>query len=243
MKISLRSWVAVGLIFASLWCASCKNSARRFGELTTLAGDKTDKGIYGHGYTEIYERFFYPLRYDPIRICEIGILNGDSLRLWAEYFPKADISGIDIVDKSSVNTKRIHAYIADQGDRNQLKKFIRNTGPGYDIILDDGGHYMKEQQISFAYLFPTVKPGGMYIIEDVHSSLPQFFPGYDVQPDGANTTLRMIERFLETNKFESPYMTRDELRYLNQNVEYAVLFAKNSRQHSMTCLFRKVKRP
>jgi hypothetical protein len=107
MKKSHVFFLTVWLVVPLTWGAGCKDSARQFGELRALAGDKTDKGIFGHGFTEVYERFFYPLKYEPIRICEIG---------------------------------------------------------------------------------------------------------------------------------------RDEIRYLNQNIEYAVLFAKNSRQHSMTCIFRKVKR-
>jgi hypothetical protein len=242
MKIS-RSFLPIAwMVFLVIWGAGCKDSARQFGELTALAGDKTDKGIFGHGFTDVYERFFYPLKYKPIRICEIGIDKGESLRLWEKYFPKASICGIDIDDKSFLNSKRIHTFVADQGSRSKLRQFLRTYGGAYDIILDDGGHDMNLQQISFSYLFPSVKPGGLYIIEDVHTSLPQFYPGFGVDPDGANSTLRMIQHFTETGKIESPYMTRDEIRYLNQNIEYAVLFAKNSRQHSMTCIFRKVKR-
>lgn len=232
----------IGWIMMALCLAGCKDSARKFGELSALAGDTTDKGLSGHGFTEIYERFFYPLKYEPIKIFEIGIGRGDSLRLWEHYFPKASIYGIDIFDKSSLASKRIHTFVADQGSRNKLKQFIRKLGNTYDIILDDGGHYMDLQQVSFAFLFKYAKPGGYYIIEDVHTSLPQFYPGFGVEQDGANATLRMIQHFTETGKIESPYMTRDEIRYLNQNIEYAVLFAKNNRQHSMTCIFKKLNR-
>ncbi len=107
MKIT-RSFLPIAwMVFLVIRGSGCKDSARQFGELSALAGNTTDKGIFWHGFTEVYERFFYPLKYEPIRICEIG---------------------------------------------------------------------------------------------------------------------------------------REETRYLNQNIEYAVLFAKNSRQHSMTCIFRKVKR-
>jgi hypothetical protein len=234
----VASWMMMALCFAG-----CKDSARKFGELNALAGDTTDKGLSGHGFTEIYERFFYPLKYEPIKIFEIGIERGDSLRLWEHYFPKASVYGIDIIDRSSLDSKRIHTFVADQGSRNKLKQFIRKYGNAYDIILDDGGHYMDLQQISCGFLFKYVKPGGYYIIEDVHTSLPYYYRdlGYNfgVEKDDANSTLRMIRNFMETRKIESPYMTTEEIRYLNRNIEYTVLFARNTKQHSMTCIIKK----
>ena len=221
----------------------CKDSARKFGELSALAGYTTDKGLSGHGFTEIYERFFYPLKYEPIKIFEIGIAGGDSLRLWERYFPKASVYGIDIVDRSALDSGRIHTFIADQSSRNQLKRFIRKYGNAYDIILDDGGHNMDLQQISFAFLFKYVKRGGYYIIEDVHTSLPSFYRGLDynfgVEPGEANSTLRMIQNFMETRKIKSRYMTTEEIRYLNTWIEYSVLFSRNSKGQSMACVFKK----
>jgi hypothetical protein len=234
----MASWLMIALCFTG-----CKDSARKFGELSALARDITDKGPSGHGFTEIYERFFYPLKYEPIKIFEIGIERGNSLRLWERYFPKASVYGIDIVDSSSMDSGRIHTFIADQGSRNKLKQFIRKYGNTYDIILDDGGHYMNLQQISFGFLFKYVKPGGYYIIEDVHTSLPDYNlgPGYNfgVVKGEANSTLRMIQNFIETRKIKSPYMTIEEMRYLNRSIEYTVLFSRNSRGHSMTCIIKK----
>lgn len=234
------SWMMMALCLTG-----CKDSARKFGELSALAGNTTDKGLSGHGFTEIYERFFYPLKYEPIKIFEIGIERGGSLRLWERYFPKASVYGIDIIDKSSLDSNRIHTFVADQGSRNKLKQFIRKYGNVYDIILDDGGHYMDLQQVSFAFLFKYVKPGGYYIIEDVHTSLPSYYRdvGYNfgVEDGEANTTLRMIQNFMETKKIESQYMTIEEIRYLNRNIEYTVLFARNTKAYSMTCIFKKIK--
>jgi len=55
---------------------------------------RLNKGPNGHNYTEVYEYFFLPLKYAPIRILEIGIEEGGSLRLWEKYFPNATIFGI-----------------------------------------------------------------------------------------------------------------------------------------------------
>jgi hypothetical protein len=87
-------------------------------------------------------------------------------------------------------------------------------------------------------LSPGIRKG------DVHTSLPYYYRdlGYNfgVEKGEANSTLRMIRNFMETRKIESPYMTTEEIRDLNRSIEYAVLFAKNSKRHSMTSIFKKV---
>ena len=210
-------------------------------DLLTVLAEETDKGASRHMYTEIYEKFFSPFKNDPIRICEIGIESGGSLRLWEAYFPNASIFGIDILDKSSLENKRIKTFIADQGDRKALQSFINKFGRDYDFILDDGGHLMNLQQISLGFLFKFVKPGGYYILEDIHTSLPQYYPGYGVSPDGKNTTLKMINDFIANGVIESEYLSPEEKKYLSNNIEYCGLFFRNNKAHSITCVFKKKK--
>lgn len=211
------------------------------GELTDLAGNKTDKGRLGHNYTEIYERFLFPLQNESPRILEIGIARGGSLAMWAGYLPKAMVFGIDIEDKSAMQTDRVKTFVADQAKREELQKFLDQFGGDYDWILDDGGHTMEQQQVSFGFLFKSVKPGGYYIIEDVHTSLPKKWPGYGVEPDGANSTLMMINSYMAgvPPSIESKYMLPEEKKYLTDHIEWAGLFFRNNAAHSMTCIFRK----
>jgi hypothetical protein len=213
----------------------------RLGELARLAGVRTDKGAFGHNYTEVYERFLFQWKNAPIRICEIGIEKGGSLGLWNDYFPRASIFAIDIEDKASMQNARTKTFIADQSKRDQLETFIQTFGGNFDFLLDDGGHTMDQQQISLGFLFKFVRPGGYYILEDIHTSLPAFYPGYGVEPDGSNSTLAMIERYVRGNppKFESKYMLPEEMRYLNENVEFANLNFRNDSEHSIMCIFKK----
>jgi len=234
--------VCSGFVFfllSVLLLTGCRESAQKFGRLTELAGNKTDKGISGHYFTEIYEHFFSPLKDTTTKILEIGVEKGGSLQLWRDYFPKAMVYGIDIIDTSELNSKRIRTFIADQADRGQLKSAIDEFGSDFDIILDDGGHGVDQQQISFAALFPHVRPGGYYIIEDVHTSLPQIYPHYGVEEGEGNSTLRMIENFIRTGQIESIYMTQEEMGYLKDNIDYCNLFFRNHPGHSITCLFKK----
>ncbi|MCB4790499.1 MAG: class I SAM-dependent methyltransferase [Elusimicrobia bacterium] len=217
-----------------------------YGELTKLADKyKTDKGsnIYinadgkgqGHHFTEVYEYFFKPIRMKANKILEIGVEHGGSEFMWRDYFPNAIIYGIDIADCSKFNSGRIKTYIADQLKRDQLKGFIDKYGKDFDFILDDGGHWMDEQQTSFGYLFPYVKSGGYYIIEDVHTS---FLNNYGVEPDGSNSTYTMITNYIKNAKIVSKYMTEVESAYIANNIDYCNLFSRD-KGLSAFCIFKK----
>jgi tRNA G46 methylase TrmB len=130
----------------------------------------TDK--YEHGYTEIYSRYFDSIRHKKLRILEIGIgggenikYGGNSLKMWAKYFPKSDILGIDLYDKSLLDYRRIKTYQGNQTDEEFLSQFTN-----LDIIIDDGSHINSDVIRSFEILFPRLKVGGYYCIEDTQVS-------------------------------------------------------------------------
>jgi hypothetical protein len=234
-----RRWLAAAAILLALCAPGCRRQEKSFGELTRLAGVKTDKGTLTHNFTEVYELFFSPLKLTATRIFEIGIAGGGSLEMWRDYFPNATIFGIDIDPKTGMDSDRIKTFVADQSDRRQLAAFIDKFGGGYDIIVDDGGHSMEQQQISLGHLFKYVKPGGYYVIEDVHTSLPQFWSGFDVEPGGANSTLTMITNFISSGRLESRYLAPAEANYLSRSIEFCNLFSRNNRFHSLTCILKK----
>ena len=219
--------------------ASASQAAHRHGDMSRYAMNRTDKGPQDHNFTEIYDHILFPLRDQEIRILEIGIADGGSLLMWQDYFPKASIDAIDIKNKKKFENDRVRTHIADQADRSKLASVIETAGSGFDFILDDGGHDMDMQQISLGYLFPHVKPGGYYILEDVHTSLHEVWPNFGAEPDESNTTLHMIDAFLRTRKIDSQYMTAEEREYCAENIEYANLFFRNDDHHSMTAIFKK----
>jgi predicted O-methyltransferase YrrM len=103
------------------------------------------------------------------KILEIGVLRGASLKMWRIYFPNATIVGLDCnteqADKDIFTEGRIHLVKGEQGDRDFLLKIFK--GQQFDFIIDDGSHRMTDQLMSFETLFPCVKPGGIYFIEDI----------------------------------------------------------------------------
>jgi SAM-dependent methyltransferase len=199
----------------------------------------TDKCSWRHGYTEFYETLFAPLRNQPVRVLEIGVLNGMSMRLWEAYFPAGRIFGLDVEPKTEFDSTRVTTLVADQGKRADLHAALSRAGPGFDIVIDDGGHHMHHQQISFAVLFPALKPGGLYIIEDVHTSFPHLYKGYGVEADGANSTYAMIDGYARSGVLRSKYMGAEEAAYLNANIAYCAYYFRTNRQRSDLLLCRK----
>lgn len=237
--------LGLSLVLFAIVSLGFTSSEYKSGELINLADKyKTDKGSggdawIGHSYVEVYEYFFYPIKYEARKIFEIGVAEGASLKMLRDYFPNAVIYGIDIVDTSSLNSDTIKTFVADQSNRKELKDFIDTYEGGFDIILDDGGHSMEQQQVSFGYLFKYVKPGGYYIIEDVHTSLSYLYGDYfGAEENGDNTTLLMIGNFIEDGKIESKYMTAEEEDYLTANIKYCNLLSRHSGR-SINCIFKK----
>jgi len=207
-------------------------------ELSNLFG--TDKRPSMHNFIEIYERNFFPIKDSIKKFFEIGIFNGASHKMWKCYFPNAEVYGIDIKEKPWVAKLGIHTSITNQGNRDDLQAFVEEFGSDFDVILDDGSHIVRHQQVSLAALFKHLKPGGLYIIEDVHTSLPEFYnDNFEVDSTGSNTTLKMINNYIATEKIVSEYMTVEEIRYLEQNIEYVDLSKRKSGMHSTLCIFRK----
>jgi hypothetical protein len=208
--------------------------------LLSAVATATDKGPGGHNYTELYERLFFPWRDEPIKIFEIGVASGGSLKMWEAYFPQARIFAVDILPKSEFDTGRVKTLIADQAKRDQLQAAIDAAGGDIHILIDDGGHSMEQQQVSLGFLFKFVRPGGYYVIEDVHTSLPALWQGYGVERGGANTTLRMLENFVRgaTPSIRSKYMRPDETAYLDQHVD-SVTIVHRPQSRSIMCVLRK----
>jgi len=99
---------------------------------------------------------------------------------------------------------------------------------------------MEQQQVSLGFLFPYIKNGGIYVLEDLHTSLPGSRPRFGLKKDLTNSTLKMLENFISDGKIISEYMSEEEILYLNSNIEYCEIF-KNPNRNSITCIIGKNK--
>lgn len=161
----------------------------------------TDKFGY-HDYTPNYHALLKHLRDQPIRLLEIGVggyqdadRGGESLETWRDYFPKGQITGIDIQEKKLDLGDRVTVLKGSQVDPDFLQMLVREHGP-FDVIIDDGSHKNEHVLTSFELLFPTLVAGGIYVVEDVQTA---FFPRFGgslemTAPNSVGYFARMAEQ-------------------------------------------------
>lgn len=122
-------------------------------------------------YFDIYERHFEKFRNNEVVILEIGISQGGSLQMWKDYFgDKVKIYGIDVDSRcKEFEEENIEIFIGSQSSRKFLRK-VKQAIPKVDILIDDGGHTMMQQKVTFEEMFSHVKDNGVYLCEDIHTS-------------------------------------------------------------------------
>lgn len=211
-------------------------------ELTALA-DKcgSDKGTRGsaHMYTRVYEKLLAPLRDRPICLLEIGLMvsyidkrksicaaegattakatDAPSLRMWRTYLPKSILYGFDIDDFSAVQIDGCTIVRGDMSSRDDLDRLIKTIGRPIDVVIDDASHASHHQQIALGSLFPHVRPGGLYIIEDLTYQPPE------IEQADAPKTRSVLRTFSEAGILQSPYLSPEEADYIRQNVSDVAL--------------------
>lgn len=122
-------------------------------------------------YFETYETYFEKYKNKEVVILEIGVYQGGSLKMWRHYFgDNAKIYAIDINPLcKQFEEENVEIFIGSQSDREFLK-YIKSKIPKVDILIDDGGHSMNQQTITFEELYDHIKDEGVYLCEDLHTS-------------------------------------------------------------------------
>lgn len=226
-----------------------------------------------HSYTETYAALFPPAEYacgtkvqltttgvgcEPtctlhqrsprsrdtvFRVLEIGVFFGSSIQMWRDYFPNAEIVGVDPFlgvhgnnHEFSNPTKflnqwrqgqvgdRIRLMVADQHNVTQLAGIVhelrRDGQKAFDLMLDDGSHDHQDILQSWGRLWPLVAPGGIYVLEDTCTS---YVSGYDEPANGNETTSAVIRRFLAGDGIQSKYLGRRQAMQLEEEIESATI--------------------
>lgn len=174
----------------------------------------TDKAVY-HLFTVVYETWLGHQRYAITNMLELGVLDGGSIRMWQDYFVNHKwIHAADINPSIPDFGDKVMRWQVDQDDRCSLRKL-----PGdLDLIVDDGGHTMRQRQYSLIELFNHLKPGGTYILEDLHTSTDRYAKTHGCTPE--NNTLRLLHdlyrgTFSENNEY---FITGAEFRQLRDQI-------------------------
>ena len=198
----------------------------------------SDKGLRAHRYTRLYDMLFYPYRDRKITFLEMGLQIGGpehknspdrettdapSVRMWLEYFPKAEIIGLDVSDFSWREADRFQFIRCDMDDREKIREATA-VAPSFDIIIDDASHASSHQQNAFLEFFPKLRSGGLYIIEDL-----QWQPGvYENKHPGITKTAALFEDYLKHGEFRHAFDdVNDEFNAVADQISGCFLFQKH----------------
>ena len=158
----------------------------------------TNKNI--SGFVDIYDFYFKNLKDKKINILEIGVDNGDSLRLWRDYFSKANICGLDIIKKDFI-INDVEILCGDQSDIKFLSSIV-DKYKKFDIIIDDGSHVSKHIITSFNYLFEHLNVNGLYIIEDLQTSYFPRYGGNRLNLNKKKTSMNFLKSLTDSINYE-----------------------------------------
>ena len=152
--------------------------------------NNSDKGLGWHNYTVLYDKLFEGIRYNDLRIFELGIgtnnvalpsnmgpngTPGASLRGWKEYFPNSLVFGADIDSDILFSEDRIQTFYCDQTNPCSISQMWGTIPENFDIMIDDGLHKYDANVTFFENSIYKLNRGGFYIIEDVLDYIiPQF---------------------------------------------------------------------
>ncbi|WP_189094708.1 class I SAM-dependent methyltransferase [Nocardia jinanensis] len=156
-----------------------------------------------HQYTQHYESHFEAIRDRPLTVLEIGVggysdprRGGESLRMWRDYFCRATVFGVDIVDKTALSGQRMTVLRGDQSVPADLAEIVRTTGL-LDIIIDDGSHLGSHIITSFRALFPALRDGGWYVIEDLQTSYWPSFAEHSGDHTKSPTAIDFVKTLID----------------------------------------------
>ncbi len=160
-------------------------------------------------YLPLYDRIFAHLseRTEPVTILEIGVNNGGSLEIWKKLLPEGSkIFGVDIDEKCTQMefSTGINFLHGDATDLNFIQKHFADTQ--FDIIIDDGSHLSHHVIKSFEMLFLKLKYGGLYVVEDVHTS---YFKRYNGGFRAGQSHMEYFKRIADALHFK--YMEQDDI--------------------------------
>jgi len=153
-----------------------------------MNGYGSDKDV--NGYCQLYHTLFSRFRQDKFTFMEIGIgtmiegvnssmvgysqkgyAPGGSLRGWRDFFPNANIIGIDVQPDCMFTDDRITTHLCSSSDSTASAKLLK-TLPRPKVIIDDGSHFYLDQLYTLRNFLPHLEDGGIYIIEDVTTNSP-----------------------------------------------------------------------
>jgi hypothetical protein len=207
------------------------------GELDVLAlRHGTDKASTGHDYMRFYEGFLKPFKNEKFVLLELGVgvqdNKGKSLLTWRDYFPRAEIVGVDMrEDARDVETDRVKVHIGNCAKPEFLRGLAEIYTPA--VIIDDASHRWSHQILAFTTLFKSLDAGGIYVLEDLHTSFGGSRNGnYADHPEDTFAFLSRLAHLVGGDGREHPAVDMGdsgrELRSLARQVDVVAFYRKTA---------------
>lgn len=156
----------------------------------------TDKS-WAHQYIHVYQALFEPIRTKVTQVLELGIWDGGSIRMWRDYFEKAQVTGMDIADrvKGMEGESRITAIFTDAYTMEAVNSFTTK----FDVVVDDGPHTLESQKFCAAHYSSLLSSKGILVIEDIPD--PSWIPQIaEVVPEHLKPFMYGIDRRIAPNR-------------------------------------------
>ncbi|MFI1913933.1 class I SAM-dependent methyltransferase [Nocardia sp. NPDC020380] len=205
LSVLREAWFSIGQAVDTV-LSGCSSRRPDLNDLSVRYG--SDKWGMLHWFTPHYEQHLAQLRDEPVRVLEIGIGGykdpadgGASLRMWKAFFPRGIVTGLDIFPKHGLDETRLRTVQGDQNDPAFLESLAAKYGP-FDVIIDDGSHINEHVITSFQTLFRHVRPGGVYVIEDLFTTYCPGFGGVEDPVAPAGTSIGMLKSVLDHLHFQ-----------------------------------------
>lgn len=194
--------------------------ARKYG--TDKRTNDAEQSIY-HDYTIVYYKYLKDKRKEYKNILEIGVREGWSHMMWYDFFPNSMIYGIDdfsdisCIPKEKIENDRIKILECSQTDEKKINEFFGNIE--FDMIIDDGSHMSWHQQQTFKFLFPRLKHGGYYFIEDLIVCYDRKFREFD---DILSSALGWVGLMANKVPF-SYYIEKEEMKKILDDIKMTTI--------------------
>ena len=201
------------------------DKGKKFTNQYTQPSQKNSNIVKAHGYSKFYEKIFCTIKDEKINIMEIGSFYGNASAALFFYFKNANIFGADInPDMFVYKSKRIKTLCVDSSSNESIKSKIIDLDISFKVIIEDASHMLKDQIISLFMLFPTVKSGGYFIIEELDfpetredMRINQVFPALKT----------ILENIVNKKNFKTPYIDEKSKNYFLNNFDYIKIYKGN----------------
>ena len=189
---------------------------------------ESDK-VFWHGYVDFYEQWFAGKDF-PV-IGEFGLFRGDSIRWLLKRFPNSKIYGADILPRQSTwpTDDRFHFTQLNQENVYQVKNFL--SIDKFDLIIEDGSHIPKHQVICLMESMKVLNSKGIYILEDIHTSLA------DQSVSNSLNILLAIDHYKRIDKIideslakkiaKNSFFSADDVLFLSKSISRMSLYKRS----------------